>query len=180
MSARHFVLVALCPSILAGCQSLTCGDGTEEEDGQCVASEGDDDTAAGSAEGAPELIAFTSNVTTIGYGESVTFTAIVTHPAGVAQVIGGMLQSGGGATYGAFSTAGDEGAYSMTLSWWDINHVNAISLATGADGLRPFNAYFYDVDGDYAEARLDIGLTCDGEPSCEGICGSTCSADTGQ
>ncbi len=178
MLLRCLPIVSVVASIsLSGCAaSLICGSGTQESGGQCLAIE---DTAA--AVGLPSILSFAANVAILGEGESVTFTAVVTHPDGIANLIGGTLMSGSGATYGAFATAGDEGAYSTTVSWWTMNQVNPINLSEGADGNRPFVATFYDLEGDLAQAEVAVGITCDGDASCEGDCGGACSdADTGR
>ena len=161
----------------SGCASgLVCGSGTLESGGQCVAVE---DTAA--AVGLPAILSFAANVAILGEGESVTFTAVVTHPDGIANLIGGTLMSGSGATYGAFATAGDEGAYSASISWWTMNQINPINLSEGADGNRPFVATFYDLEGDFAQAEVAVGITCEGDASCDGYCGLPCSGtDTGR
>lgn len=169
---RHLLLLSLPATLLTGC-FVECGAGTEEINKTCVPVVTEDTASAAST---PVILAFAANVATIEQGESVTFTAVVTHPEGIENVIGGVLQSGSGATYGAFSTAADEGAYSLSVSWWDTNQVNSINLDSGSDGNRPFVATFFDLEGDSASAELDVGITCDGEPSCEGICGTTCSS----
>jgi hypothetical protein len=164
------LLLLSCLSPLAGC-FVECGAGTEEVNKTCVPVTVED-TAAGL--GVPSILSFTTNVATIEEGESVVFTAIVTHPEGIDNLIGGVLQSGGGASYGAFASSADEGAYQMSVSWWDTNQVNPIDLDKGSDGSRPFNAVFYDVDGDSATATVDVGISCGGQVSCDGVCGVSC------
>lgn len=155
---------------LSGC-FVECGAGTEEVNKTCVPIVSEDTAAAAEA---PEILLFATNVATLEEGETATFTALVTHPEGIEHVIGGILQSGSGATYGAFATSADEGAYEITVSWWDTNQVNPIDLEKGADGNRPFNAFFYDEEGDSDTAALELGITCGGVPSCDGVCGVTC------
>lgn len=168
------ILLVLPLVLLAGCSGVECGDGTEESDGECVVAESTDTAVV---DGAPTILLFSSNVTSIDQGESVIFTALVTHPDGVGELLGGTLQSGSGAAYGAFATSGDEGAYQMTVSWSAINQINPISLSEGTDGSRPFLATFFDADGDTSSATIEVGLSCDGEPSCDGQCGRTCDDD---
>ena len=55
------------------------------------------------------------------------------------------------------------------------NQVNDINLTEGVDGSRPFTATFYDNDGDFAQATVDVGLSCDLLASCEGVCGAACT-----
>jgi hypothetical protein len=47
--------------------------------------------------------------------ESITFTAVLTDPDGIDDLIGGSLTNADGSIqYGAFVTSGQEGSYSLT------------------------------------------------------------------
>jgi len=124
--------------------------------------------------GAPEFLSFGTNVPALDGGAdtpSVTFTAVVTDPDGVDDVIGGSLLDQSGAPYGAFATSGQEGAYEMTLTWEQINTVSAIDFDPGPGASRTFTAEFFDASGKKATRSISLSLTCDGSSACDGDCG---------
>lgn len=130
----------------------------------------------GTAEpGGPVILQFLTNVNTITEGESVTFTAVVTDPDGVDDVIGGSMTSPDGAIgYGAFATSGEEGAYSLTLSWAQLHQAQAIGFETPSIP-RTFRAEFFDQAGKSASKTVDITLDCDDglrvtPAACDGAC----------
>ena len=167
------ILSSFLISGLVGCTVQVCGTGTENNGGSCVPVAVEEET--GDASGVPDILVFTSNVEQITQGDSVTFSAIVTHPDVVDQLIGGLLQSATGATYGAFATGADEGAYSMTVSWWAINEVNALDIDADDTASRPFVGVFYDQAGNETTSeKIAIIATCDLAPACDGICGTAC------
>jgi hypothetical protein len=119
--------------------------------------------------GAPRILQIGTDVSTLTEGESATFTAIVTDPDGIADLIGGSLEDPvSGALYGAFAVAGDEGAYSLRLSWADVHRVRAIAFAAPED--RGFRARFFDTAGHRAEALVDLRLHCGADGACDGHC----------
>jgi hypothetical protein len=130
---------------------------------------GADGTCSGGGPGAPRILSFTSSRTALGEGGRTTFTAIVTDPDGIDDLIGGMLVDGAtGGTYGAFATSAAEGAYSLDLEWFQIMG----SLDSGLSPTpRVFRARFYDVDGHASEAELTLSLGCAGG---ELLCGHSC------
>lgn len=74
----------------------------------------DDDTSAPA--GAPMFLSFNTSASKITDGESITFTAILTDPDGVADIIGGSLLTEDEAIdYGPMAVAG-EGTFSISLS----------------------------------------------------------------
>src|SRR5690606_3063546 len=78
-------------------------------------------------EDAPVILSLSSNVTQMTEGESVTFTAILTDPDGVSDIVGGsLLDAQGAVDFGPFVAAGQPGTYSITLSWAQIHQ--AISI----------------------------------------------------
>jgi hypothetical protein len=124
--------------------------------------------------GAPEFLSFGTNVPALdGQGETpaVTFTAVVTDPDGVDDVIGGSLLDQSGAPYGAFATSGQEGAYEMTLTWDQIDTVAAIDFDPGPGASRTFTAEFFDASGKKATRSISLSLTCNGSSACDGQCG---------
>ena len=120
------------------------------------------------APGSPVFLSLGTNVTSLTEGESITFTAVLTDPDGVSDVIGGSLISESGATYGAFSTSGQEGSYSLSVSWGDIHQVNEITF-NGSDD-RLFKAQFFDQAGNEAVKTINIELECDEQSACDGAC----------
>lgn len=126
----------------------------------------------------PQFLDFGTNVDTLYEGESLTFTAVLTDPDGVDDVIGGSLKDANGASYGAFVTSGQEGSYEVTVDWWAINQVGEIDFAYGAAMSRGFIAEFYDADGHVSSKETTIKLTCDGGlQGCGGICFDTMNDD---
>jgi hypothetical protein len=123
---------------------------------------------------APQFLSFAANVSTLFEGESVIFTAVVTDPNGIDDVIGGSLRDDDGNTYGAFVTSGQEGAYEMTLSWGQIQQVAPIDFPYGSARTRTFVAEFFDADGHMATADTPLDLTCsNGVAGCDGDCVDT-------
>jgi hypothetical protein len=97
-------------------------------------------------------------------------TAVVTDPQGIGDLIGGQLEEPAGGTYDSFATASQEGSYSLTLSWDDINQVSPINAAVSGSS-RVFRARFYDQAGNETTKDLTIKLLCgDGMTACAGEC----------
>lgn len=99
------------------------------------------------------------------------FSAIVTDPEGVDDVIGGTLQAPAGGTYGTFATSASEGAYTLSLSWNDLDQVDAIRTPPGGN-TRIFVAEFFDQAAHATTATLTISLQC--EDATLAACGSNC------
>lgn len=182
-----------------GCESEPSGDGSGTgceqdsdckgdrvcEEGACVDPDGTPSEGGGSAgpgggggdvtePGGPQYLSFGTNVTELsGTGEtaSVTFTAVLTDPDGVDDLIGGSLIDESGAPYGAFTTSGQEGAYEMTISWDQINDIASIDFGPGPGSARSFTAEFFDAAGHKSQKSISIQLTCEGSSACEGQCG---------
>jgi hypothetical protein len=132
-----------------------------------------------SNEHAPRFLSLGTNTMSITEGGDVNFTAVVTDPDGIDDLIGGSLTSPDGTIqYGAFATASQEGAYSLSLSWRDMNEVESITFGTMEQ--RVFRAVFFDVAGNSAEQNLTIKLTCEGRAACDGDCASVCGFSTQQ
>lgn len=138
---------------------------------------GSDSTASSSAgsdtatqDGAPVIINFGTNVTQLTEGESVLFSAVVTDPDGVDDVIGGQLTSpDGNIIYGTFIATAMEGAYEVTVSWAEIHQAETIEFE-GAESVRTFRAEFYDQTAKKANATVDLSLHCGGIAACGGSC----------
>ncbi len=129
------------------------------------------DTSTGSTpSGGPTFLSFGTNVTSITEPESLTFTAVVSHPQGSDALAGGSLVSPDGAIqYGPFGTGGaQKGAYSVTLSWSAINQAKTIEFAK--EDKREFIAQFFDTQGRKATKTVTIRLHCNGAQACHGSC----------
>ena len=123
-----------------------------------------------SSDGAPFFLSFSTNVGTITDGESVVFTATVSDPDGLDDIAGGTLFTGDGAfSYGPFVAAGQEGTYSITISWGDIDQVETIEFEN-YDLDRTFRAEFFDAKGKSASRDTKITLNCPGGGACGGAC----------
>lgn len=165
--------------LLAAALALSACGGDESNDGSPDASQTSDPKA-------PIFLNFGTNVTTLtgGHddepgdgGESVVFTAVLTDPDGIDDLIGGSLTDVTGAIqYGAFSTSGQEGAYTITLSWNAINQAKDISFRQMTE--RTFMAVFFDVAGHRVEKSVAIKLTCGGEYACHGTCSTYCGLNS--
>ncbi len=131
------------------------------------------------AQGALKILSLGTNVTSLTQGGTVRVTAVVTHTDGLQKLLGGQLNSSDGKIkYGAF-VAGAGGAYSLDLTWDQLDQ--AMSINFDKQGTRSFSAEFYDVDGNKVTGILDLLLTCNGDPACGGKClkpGSMCPGST--
>ncbi len=165
-----------CPGACApDCSGRVCGAdpacgtscGECPEGGTCN-SEGQCDTVA---EGAPRILEFSTNVNTMRPTDTLVFSAIVSDPDGIDDVIGGTLKAPGGGTYGTFRTEASEGAYALELSWGKINQVKGIEAAAGGSP-RVFRAEFFDAAGHTTAAELTITMRCAGarQIACDGEC----------
>lgn len=120
--------------------------------------------------GGPRVLQLASNVRRITAGEAVVFSAIVTDPDGVADLIGGtMLDPTTGSTYGAFASAAAEGAFELTLAWAQMQATAPIDFTSSTQ--RVFVAEFFDQAGNRSRAEIAIELHCDGAAACDGECG---------
>jgi hypothetical protein len=121
---------------------------------------------------APRFLTFGTNVTSLTKDQSVTFTAVLTDPDGIDDLIGGSLMSLDEASqYGAFATTGQEGAYTMQLSWAAINQAAALTFHKTTT--RSFRAVFYDVAGHRVSKDVMLSMTCP-ENACSGDCYDFC------
>ena len=115
---------------------------------------------------------FNSNVARLTVGGRVRFSAIVTDPQGIGDLIGGTLDSPGGATHGAFASSGDEGAYALELTWAELQQVEDITFQRPEQARRVI-ARFFDQAGNETTQALEIALHCNGIDACGGACVDT-------
>ena len=153
------------PDPACGTSCGTCSGGlTCNAAGQCEA-------ATGSG---PRFITFNTNVRRITEGQTVRFTAVVTDPDGIDDLIGGTLRDApSSSTYGSFTTSAAEGSYQLELTWAQINEVRAIAFTDELE--RTFEAEFFDVAGNRTTQSIAVTLYCDDGPlagACNGDCRS--------
>ncbi len=124
----------------------------------------------------PRILTFNANVRTLTEGGEVILSAVVTDPDGIGDLIGGVLEDPGGASYGAFATAGEEGAYGLTLSWAALHAVRPIEF--DGEATRSLVAAFFDQAGNRTTQVLELTLHCRdaGGSACDGACVSLDSA----
>jgi len=115
------------------------------------------------AEGAdPKILLFGSDVEVVLPDSHVTFSAIVTDPDGIETLVGGVLETTDGKhQYGVFATSAEEGAYSLTLSWNQINRVKTINFEN--ELAVEIRARFFDSDGNSTSTVEAIILDCSKE-----------------
>ena len=121
-------------------------------------------------EGAPGFLSLQTNVSKITAGETVTFTAVLTDPDGVDDIVGGTLSDDTGKIgYGPFVAAGQPGTYSVTLSWDAMQQADPIEFEN-ADLTRVFRAEFYDQAAHKVHQDTNLALTCTTGSACDGVC----------
>lgn len=129
----------------------TCSVGTCNAAGLCE---------GGTAPGGPTFLSFSANTMLLEYNETLIFSAVLTDPDGIDDLIGGTLvDAGSGATYGSFQTSAAEGSYSLSVSWDQIDTVITIEAPpTGIE--RAFRAEFFDQGGNKATGDITVTLRC--------------------
>ncbi|MEZ4430974.1 MAG: hypothetical protein R3F65_01075 [bacterium] len=180
-----------CVTCAADCGDC-CGDGRCARGEDCATCAADCGCAAGrvcmagvcepegcTGEGCgspPRILTFNANVRELTEGGAVVLSAVVTDPDGIADLIGGVLEDPNGAAYGAFVTAGEEGAYQLELSWDALHAVAAIAFDGTAR--RLLVAVFFDQAGNRTTDTIELTLHCraGGGAACDGRCVSLSSA----
>ncbi len=147
------------------------GDAQEGSGGESGGESGRNDSS--SEPGAPTILNISSNTQLLSDIETLTVTAVVSDPDGIDDLIGGVLESPQGASYGAFQTSSSEGSYQMSLQWADLSTVSPLRFESSTELVLV--ARFFDVAGHQSSAELTISLECDDEDS--QACGeSACSS----
>lgn len=120
----------------------------------------------------PRILSLSANVTTLRSHQTLIVSAVVSDPDGIDDLIGGTLSDpDSGATYGAFQTSASEGAYSLSLSWAELDTVRGID-APASGVRRVFLARFFDEAGNASQEQLEVLLRCelDTHAACSGTC----------
>jgi hypothetical protein len=116
-------------------------------------------TSAGSSVAGPEFLSLGSDVSSITENESIVVSAVLTDADGIDDLIGGTLKSPDGSiTYGAFSSAAQEGAYQITVSWDQFDKIESLEFIGQTS--REVMAEFYDVGGHSVAQTLTITFQC--------------------
>ena len=122
---------------------------------------------------APVFLSFGTNTKELTAGQTLVFSAVLTDPDGIDDLIGGKLQDETGTIdYGAFVTSGQEGSYALKVSWDEINQTRKISFETAQT--RSFRAVFFDVKGNSVATTVDIRFHCDKVQGLSGACDGAC------
>jgi hypothetical protein len=132
--------------------------------------------AAGGDSGAgPIILSLSTNVSALTPDTTTPLivTAVVTHPGGIAQLIGGTLSDPPmGGTYGAFQVSTTAGSYSLSLSWQQIEAVRAVDDAPPSGVGRLFRAQFFDQAGHSTSQDVTVNFWCGGV---DALCGGACA-----
>ncbi len=148
------------------------GDGPSDTDDRTGTTTSDASTSSETTDKAstgPTIVTFGASVSQLTEGETVTFTVIATDPDGIDDLIGGSLLSADGTiAFGAFATGAQEGAYSLDLTWDQIQQSEGITFE--AESVREYRAEFFDVDANVTAATVELTLHCDGASACDGVC----------
>ena len=116
------------------------------------------------------IVSLQTNVTKITAGESVLFTAVLTDPDGLDDIVGGTLSDQTGMIgFGPFVAAGQEGTFSISLSWDAMHQAEPIEFEA-MDLERVFRAEFYDQAANKVNRDVNVTLTCAEGSACDGVC----------
>lgn len=116
----------------------------------------------------PNIVSLGTSSPSITEGETVIFTATVTHPDGTDAIAGGSLATPDGkVTYSPFVSVGG-GTYTVDVSWKQINGVETIEFTS--DQARSFQAVFFDNDSRQASRIVELTLSCGDSAACDGVC----------
>lgn len=181
----HLVVASAC----AGCPGVS-GDGPQRDTDSAPqtqggrasdASTGDEPDSRSDSGGSPSepsgprILSFSTNVAQLTEEETVRFSAVLTDPDGVEDLIGGELRSGS-TTLATFATSAQEGAYTLALSWDELGQ--ALAFEFDDEQSLEFTGVFFDAAGHETTATTQLRLHCDGLNACSGRClDRTTSAD---
>lgn len=130
----------------------------------------DSDNSTTPAENGPKFISLQVNVMKLTAGQSVIFTAIVTDPDGLGDIAGGSLSSEDGVIgYGPFMAAGQEGTYTIEVTWAGMHQAESIEFVK-SELIRTFRVDFYDQAAHKATKTVDLTLFCAEGSACDGEC----------
>lgn len=157
-----------CPCAVGTCASgLICindvcvfpGGGTAVDTAGIESTTAADPTAADeTSAGGPSVFSLDADGTSLSPNQVVTFTAQVTHPEGLGEIVGGTLRDQEtDASYGSFTQL-SEGTFQLTTTWDDIDAAHGIVFEVS--GSRSFSAVFVDNQERVGVRSLDLDLVC--------------------
>lgn len=129
-----------------------------------------------SEEGGPVVSAFTVTPTSISDSGTATFGVVVSDSDGDADILGGELRSGDGATLYAPIQRVAQGRWQVSLTWTELHAVVPIEFSTPTS--REFRAVFWDSTDKTGFALASLSLTCGAGAACDGTCTDTTASDT--
>lgn len=106
---------------------------------------------------APQILFLGSNIDKMYSNSNLNITAVVTHPDGIDEIIGGVLLDESGFSYGPLVSADKEGAYGISLTWNQINELRPI-YAPIEGSPRIFTVKFFDQKGSSTVKNIAITL----------------------
>jgi hypothetical protein len=183
------------PTLGCGCDEGNCVAGLVCEAGQCVnagagtdtvgtidgATGGVGSTGSGGGSGtegplsAPLILSFTTNVMSIGDGGFVSFSAELSDPDGLRDIVSATLSTPDLAgTYGELVDNGS-GVFTLGLSWDEIHVVSPLNFVKNED--RAFVLTVTDTMDQAVAETLDLGLSCGAFDACDGLCVDITSVD---
>jgi VCBS repeat-containing protein len=148
--------------------------------------------SGGGANATPIILTASANQSVLPSGSALTLSVVATDPDGVADLLGGVIQTPAGATYGSL-VASATGTYQVTLPWNAIHATAAVELAPGGQESRTFVVVVYDQTGATATSNVIVSLTSSvpGYAVCNGVavdpmgtancgaCGFSCASTFG-
>lgn len=112
---------------------------------------------AGILHAQPSILTLKSNVKNVHPAVNLKISAIVTHPSGIDQLIGGLLLDENGNAYGPLISPDREGSYGISLSWQEINQMTPVTAPVEGTS-RKFIAEFYDQAGNVSQKAITLLL----------------------
>jgi hypothetical protein len=122
----------------------------------------------GTTSGAPMILLLAADGPEITENGDLVFTAQVTDPDGLDDLVGGLLKTADGlGVYGPFAQI-SEGTFQIYVTWDAIHGVQPIEFTEATP--RTFLAEFLDADSLTATSTVDVVLTCGDDGACDGVC----------
>jgi hypothetical protein len=120
----------------------------------------------------PIILSISANTAVLTQNQTLILTVVATDPDGIDDLIGGVVRTPGGLSYGALATSGQEGSYSLAIPWSQLHTTEPIDA--GEEGIgRTFEIVLFDTAANQAEASLSVTLRCSLDDW--GLCGGTCT-----
>jgi hypothetical protein len=126
-----------------------------------------------SSKNAPRFLSTGQDVDRVTPQGSVTFSALVTDPNGIEDIVGGEIRDvQTGRTIASLSTAADEGSYQAVLTWTTIRKVWDQNLEPEESASRQFAIEIQDRAGHTASRNVSATLYCNASKPCDGRYGN--------